>query len=560
MESGMDGETRTGGQMVIDILAANGIDRAYCVPGESYLGVLDAVREAGNSFTLHVCRQEGGAAYMAEAYACLTGRPGVCMVTRGPGACNAAIGIHTAEQEGVPMILLVGHTTTGTQGRAAFQEIGLAAFYGGMAKRVFVADRAEDIAGIMEEAVALSLSGRPGPVVVGLPEDIQLSPVPAFAPKPTEPAHAAPDAETLSEFAELLAAARAPLLLLGGMGWTGAARDQIAAFAGSLDLPTAVSFRRQDLIDNDHPCFVGSLGVGPDPGLVGYAEAADLLILLGGQLGEIETVRYQKLIDGGPERRLVHIAPDENMFGKVIEPSLTICTDVNSFCAALTVLDMETLPGWPDALAGLRAGYEAFHQPVDFPGRENPGTAVAAMSDLVPRDTVVTMGAGNYTHFVLRHHRYRAAHTLLGPVNAPMGSSIPAAIAAAQLYPGREVLAYAGDGCFLMNAQELVMAAKQNLRLTVIIFNNGLYGSIRMHQELHLPGRTIATDIDNPDFVEFAGSMNIPAMRIEHAGELTDAYRKLRGKHAGPVLIEMLTDPEISTPQATLEQIRKRAS
>ncbi len=560
MESGMDGETRTGGQMVIDILAANGIDRAYCVPGESYLGVLDAVREAGNSFTLHVCRQEGGAAYMAEAYACLTGRPGVCMVTRGPGACNAAIGIHTAEQEGVPMILLVGHISTGTEGRAAFQEIDLAAFYGGMAKRVFVADRAEDIAGIMEEAVALSLSGRPGPVVVGLPEDIQLSLVPAFAPKPAEPAHAQPEAGTLSEFAELLAAARAPLLLLGGMGWTAAARDQIAAFAESLGLPTAVSFRRQDLIDNDHPCFVGSLGVGPDPGLVGYAGAADLLIVLGGQVGEIETVRFQKLIDGGPGRRLVHIAPDESMFGKVVEPSLAICTDVNSFCAALTVLDMETLPGWPDALAGLRAGYEAFRRPVDFPGRENPGTAVAAMSDLVPRDTVVTMGAGNYTHFVLRHHRYHAAHTLLGPINAPMGSSIPAAIAAAQLYPGREVLAYAGDGCFLMNAQELVMAAKQNLRLTVIIFNNGLYGSIRMHQELNLPGRNIATDIDNPDFVEFAGSMNIPAVRIEHVDELTDAYRKLRGKHAGPVLIEMLTDPEISTPQATIEQIRKRAS
>ena len=555
----MSGETRTGGQVVVDFLLANGIDRAYCVPGESYLGVLDAVREAGNSFTLHVCRQEGGAAYMAEAYACLTGRPGVCMVTRGPGACNAAIGIHTAEQEGVPMILLVGHTTTGTERRVAFQEIDLAAFYGGMAKRVFVADRAEDIAGIMEEAVALSLSGRPGPVVVGLPEDIQLSPVPASAPKPAEPAHAAPDAETLSKFAELLAAARAPLLLLGGMGWKQMARDQLAAFAESLDLPTAVTFRRQDLIDNDHPCFVGSLGVGPDPNLVGYADTADLLIMLGGQVGEIETMRYQKLLEGKHERRFVHVAPDESMFGKVIDPDPAICTDVNSFCAALGDLRLSDPPGWSAHLTGLREGYEAYHKPVVFPGRENPGAAVAAMSDLVPPDTVVTMGAGNYTHFVLRHHRYRRAHTLLGPINAPMGSSVPAGIAAAQIYPDREVLAYAGDGCFLMNAQELVMAAKQQLRLTVIIFNNGLYGSIRMHQELNFPGQAIATDIDNPDFVEFAGSMDIPAHRIEHVDELTGAYKKLRSKHSGPILIEMLTDPDISTPQATVDQIRKRA-
>lgn len=555
----MTGETRTGGQIVVDILTANGIDRAYCVPGESYLGVLDAVREAGNTFDLHVCRHEGGAAYMAEAYACLTGKPGVCMVTRGPGACNATIGIHTAEQEGVPMILLVGHTTTGTEGRVAFQEIDLQALYGGMAKQVFIAEHAEDIAGIMEEAVALSLSGRPGPVVVGLPEDIQTSAVAAERPKPVEIERPAPEAAQLQQLGVLLAEAKAPLLLLGGMGWQDAARERIAAFAKILNLPTAVSFRRLDLIDNDHPCFVGSLGVGPDPGLVTYAGSADLLILLGGQVGEIETMRFQKLIEG-EERNVVHIAADRSMFGKVIEPDLAIQADVNAFCAALDDVAVDPAPDWSDQLADLRAGYEAYRKPVSFPGRKNPGDAVAALSDLVPADTVVTMGAGNYTHFVLRHHLFRSAHTLLGPINAPMGSSVPAAIAAAQLYPEREVLAYAGDGCFLMNAQELVMAAKQKLRLTVIIFNNGLYGSIRMHQEMNFPGQAIATDIDNPDFVAFADSMNIPAERIEHVHELTGAYRRLREKHAGPILIEMLTDPDITTPQATVEQIRQRTS
>lgn len=555
----MPDDTRTGGQLVVDALLANGIDRAYCVPGESYLGVLEAIREAGNSFQLNVCRQEGGAAYMAEAYACLTGKPGVCMVTRGPGACNASIGIHTAEQEGVPMLLLVGHTTTGTEGRVAFQEIDLQAMYGGMAKWVTVVPTAQQMADVMARALRIAMSGRPGPVVVGLPEDIQFDAVPAVNPASITLSHPAPSSSAMSEVSALIVAAERPLILLGGMKWTEAARQHLTEFADRLGLPVACSFRRQDLIDNDHPCYVGSLGVGPDPSLVGYVDDSDLLILIGGQIGEIETGRFQRLTESSLHRKVIHVVPDSEMLGRVLTPDLAITADPEDFCSALGDVTTKANDKWKRRLADLRASYETYRQPIQFSGHENPGDAVAAMSEQLPRDAVITLGAGNYTHFVLRHHIFREPNTLLGPINAPMGSSVPAAIAAAQHYPNREVIAYAGDGCFLMNAQELVMAAKQNLRLAVIIFNNGIYGSIRMHQELHYPGQPVATDLDNPDFVAFAASMGIPAVRIDSVHGLTDAYSDLRDRHAGPILIEMMTDPEVSTPQATIEQLQKRA-
>lgn len=554
----MTKDMRTGGQLVVDVLKANGIDRAYCVPGESYLGVLEAIREAGNSFQLHVCRQEGGAAYMAEAYACLTGKPGVCMVTRGPGACNASIGIHTAEQEGVPMILIVGYTTTGTEGRVAFQDIDLQAMYGGMAKWVTVASTADQIADIMTRAVRIATSGRPGPVVVGLPEDIQDHPVPSLAANVLAPAKSAPTESSMLAVQDLLDGAERPLVLLGGMKWSATARHDIAEFAERTGIPIAVSFRRQDLIDNDHPCYVGSLGVGPDPNLVKYTDISDLLLIVGGQIGEIETGRFQRLTDATPGRKVVHVAPDEEMLGRVLQPDLAIAAEAETFCAELSKLEVSKNDAWKSSLVDLRSSYEQYREPVTFPNRENPGDAVRAMSDLLPPDAVITLGAGNYTHFVLRHHIFHAPNTLLGPINAPMGSSVPAAIAAAQNDPSRDVIAYAGDGCFLMNAQELVMAAKQNLRLAVIIFNNGIYGSIRMHQELHYPGQPVATNLDNPDFVAFAGSMNIPAVRIESVHELANAYAQLRDANSGPIFIEMVTDPEISTPQATIEQLQGR--
>ncbi|MDA0241608.1 MAG: thiamine pyrophosphate-binding protein, partial [Proteobacteria bacterium] len=548
-------DTRTGGQLVVDALLTNGIDRAYCVPGESYLGVLEAIREAGNSFQLNVCRQEGGAAYMAEAYACLTGKPGVCMVTRGPGACNASIGIHTAEQEGVPMLLLVGHTTTGTEGRVAFQEIDLQGMYGGMAKWVTVVPSADHMADVMARAIRIAMSGRPGPVVIGLPEDIQFDAARAANLAPTTLPRPAPSTSAMSAFSALIGAAERPLLLLGGMKWTEAARHQISEFSSRLGIPVASSFRRQDLMDNDHPCYVGSLGVGPDPALVRYVDDSDLLILIGGQIGEIETGRFQRLTEATSGRKVVHVAPDGEMLGRVLTPDLAITADPAEFCLALDGVSTDSVGKWKIHLAELRASYETYRKPLEFSGHENPGHAVAALSDVLPPDTVITLGAGNYTHFVLRHHKFREPNTLLGPINAPMGSSVPAAIAAAQQYPDREVIAYAGDGCFLMNAQELVMAAKQNLRLAVIIFNNGIYGSIRMHQELHYPGQPVATDLDNPDFVAFAESMNIPAVRIDSVHDLTGAYRDLRDRHAGPILIEMMTDPEVSPPQATIGQL-----
>jgi len=540
---------RTVGQVVVDVIRAHGVRRAYCVPGESYLGVLEAVRELGSEFDLVVCRHEGGAAYMAEASGRLTGLPGVCMVTRGPGACNAAIGLHTAQHEGTPLILLVGEVTTGTQGRAAFQDIDLQSFYGGMAKKVFRVTHAREAATVMRQAFHLAMAGTPGPVVVGLPEDVQFESVPATSLLPRDCPATAPDDSAVARLLTKLRTAQRPLILVGGTQWTAQARTFLLDFAQRNHIPVASTFRRLDLMANTSPSYVGSIGVVTPPELSTYLAQSDLLLLLGGQLGEIETARYSRLTEPHESRYVVHVLPSAELQGLALQPNLAITSDMEPVCHALASAPVMQTPQWEQQCRSLKAAYENFLRPVQFAGRINPANAVELLSQTLPTDTIVTLGAGNYTHFVLRHHVFHCADSLLAPVCAPMGYSVPAAIAAAMEAPQREVVAYAGDGCFLMNAQELVTAAQRKLRLSVILLNNGIYGSIRMHQELKYPGRPIATDLHNPDFMAYATSMGIPARRVREPDQLVQAWKELRAIHQGPILIEMMTDPEIVAPQ-----------
>jgi acetolactate synthase-1/2/3 large subunit len=553
MNAATNTRSRTVGQVVIDTLRAYGVNRAYCVPGESYLGILEAVRELGDAFDLVVCRHEGGAAYMAEASGRMTGLPGVCMVTRGPGSCNATIGLHTALHEGTPLILLVGDVTTGTKGRVAFQDIDFGSTFGGVSKAVLQIDRADSAAGVMRQAFQVAMAGKPGPVVVAITEDVQFETVQATLPLVQWNEPMAPGLDAIAQLSQRLSQAHHPLFVVGGTKWTASARADLQAFAERFQVPVASTFRRLDLMDNACPNYVGSIGVVTPTELGTYLKECDLLVLMGGEFGEIETARYNRLTEVTADRYFVHAAPIMEEFGLVLQPNLAVTTDMGPLCRALVEMAPVTKASWAKKTQALRLAYEAFCQPVQFEGRINPAVAVEMISEFLPADAVITLGAGNYTHFALRHHQYRAAISLLAPICAPMGYSIPAAIAAALEAPDRDVVAYAGDGCFLMNAQELVTAVHRKLNLTVVLLNNGLYGSIRMHQELRYPGRPIATHLHNPDFQAYAAAFGLPSRQVREPKEVIAAWKELRKAHAGPILIEMLTDPAIISPQRIIE-------
>lgn len=551
----MSENTRTGGQLVVDALIAHGIDRVFCVPGESYLAVLDALHDVPDKIDVVVCRHEGGAAYMAEAYARQTGKPGICLVTRGPGSCNASIGVLTAWHEDTPLLLIVGHVTSGTEGLRAFQELDPRSAFAGMAKSIEVVEHADRIAEAMNDALTATMSGRPGPAVVALPEDIQFEQV-SIADRHVHPG-TTPSAgkEDVAAIAGVISSASKPLIWLGGSQWNAAARSALTRFAENFDLPVATTFRRQDLFDNDHPNYVGSIGVGPDPKLVAYVREADAILLLGGQLGEIETARYSHFVTKQKGKTFIHAAPAASIVETIGDPDITLVSDMASLCQALAQSPKPPTPAWSSDKQRLRDAYIDFSKPKDFGNKENPGTAVTQLCEALPGNTIVTAGAGTYTHFVLRHHKFTQPNTLLAPISAPMGYSVPAAIGAALAKPDTEILAYAGDGCFLMNAQELVVAASRNLRITFVILNNNMYGSVRMHQEMRYPHRPVATALENPDFLALANSMGLPARRINHVSELVPTQAEMRAQSNGPILIELLTDPEVITPQRTIDAL-----
>ena len=549
---------RTGGQVLVEELKRHGAELAFGVPGESFLAALDAfVDHPELSFI--TCRQEGGASMMAEAYGKLTGEPGICFVTRGPGATSASAGVHVAFQDSTPMILFIGQVARGMLEREAFQEIDYRRMYGQLAKWVAQIDDPERISEFVSRAFYTATSGRPGPVVLALPEDVLSGPC-------TAPAAAAyrrvdgiyPGPTQMTFFAELLASAKRPLVILGGGGWTAVTGAAVAAFAEAQNLPIACGFRRQDYFDNNHPNYVGDVGIGINPKLAERVAESDLLIALGPRLGEMTTGGYSLLDIPTPRQPLVHIHRDPEELGRVYQPVLAINASQHSFAEAAAQLPAVKKRPWDDWTAAARQDYLAHIQPPTTPGELQMGEVMLWLRDALPDDAIITNGAGNYTVWVHRFHQYKRYGTQLAPTAGSMGYGLPAAVAAKAVHPDRTVVCFAGDGCYLMHGQELATAMSYGLNIVVIVVNNNMYGTIRMHQERNYPGRVSGTDLTNPDFAAYAKAFGAYGETVRRSEEFPAAFERalVAGK---PAILELLIDPEAITPRESLSSIREKA-
>jgi acetolactate synthase-1/2/3 large subunit len=558
-------QQRTGGQMVADHLAANGIDAAFCVPGESFLAVLDALYEGPTR--LITCRHEASAANMAVAYGKLTGRPGVCLVTRGPGATQASVGVHTAAQDSAPMLLLVGQVGRGMRGREAFQELDVPAVFGPMAKWAAEATDPARLPELLARAVQVATSGRPGPVVLALPEDVLAVTARVADARPVRPAAPGVAPADLARLRELLGGARRPLVLAGGPGWTEAAAANLKAVAEAARLPVAVSFRSQDVLDNRSPSYVGDLGVGPNPALADRVRAADLLVAVGPRLGAITTGGYRLLEPPVPRQRLVHVHPGLAELGRLYRPDLAVNAPVAPFLAAWRSLPPVRGDAWASWTEAARANYQAWVRPWPGAGPGRPGAtagrpgvdlgqALAAMRERLPDDAVVASGAGNYAIWVHRYFQFRRHGTQLAPKSGAMGFGLPAALAAKVVHPRRPVVAVAGDGDFLMCAQELATAVQHGLDVVVLVVDNGRLGTIRMHQERTYPGRVVGTDLQNPDFAALAEAYGAAGERVEDTAAFPAAFE--RALAAGrPALLDLRVDPDTIAPGLELAALRR---
>ena len=550
--------TRNGGQILVDALRIHGVERAFCVPGESYLAALDALYDARDTIELIVCRQEGGAAYMAEAYGKLTGKPGICFVTRGPGASNAAVGVHTAFQDSTPMILFVGQVARDQVEREAFQEIDYRRMYGQMAKWVVQIDDAARIPELVSQAFHRAVNGRPGPVVVALPEDmltdrVDVSDVPAY-----KRVEASPSDEQMADFAALLEKAERPMIVAGGGGWTAKSVKALRAFSEAFNLPVAASFRCQDLLDNTHPNYAGDLGLAAGPKLVQRVKDCDLLISIGARLGEMTTGSYTLIDIPVPKQSLIHVHPGAEELGRVYYATLPINAAVGGFLAAANKLKPIAEPRWKQWTETAHADYLENLKHPETPGDVQMGDIMEWLREHLPADAIITTGAGNYSAWAHRFYQYRAFRTQLGPTNGSMGYGVPAAVAAKLTERDRMVVSFAGDGCFLMNGQELATAIQYDARVIFLVINNGMYGTIRMHQERHYPGRISGTHLSNPDFAALARSYGLHGETVEATAEFAPAFERCEA--AGkPALIEIRIDPEAITPKMSLTQIREQA-
>ena len=548
----------TGGQHVVRALREHGVDTVFGVPGESYLDVLDALYTERERIRLVSCRHEGAASFMAEAHGKLTGRPGVCMVTRGPGATNASIGVQTAFQDSTPLIVLVGQVGNDMVEREAFQEIDYRRMFGQFSKWVAQIDSAARVTEYMNRAFSVAMSGRPGPVVLALPEDMltELAAPQDCGTIQFPQAHPAPDA--MANMLALLADAQRPLMVVGGSGWTRAGLDSLARYAHQNGLPVACSFRRQDLYDNHHAQYVGEVGIGINPELADAVRNADVILAVGARLGEMVTGGYTLLQSPVPKQTLIHVLASPEELGRVYQPALKIQSGLNAFAdaaAALEPLDATPWRGWLD---GLRQSYLRYTEPpaTDLP--MDPARVIVALRETLDAHAILTNGAGNYSAWAHRYYRFSHPRSQLAPTSGAMGYGVPAAIAAKLRHPERQVVCLAGDGCFLMTSQELATVKQHRLAIVFIVFNNGMYGTIRMHQEVHYPGRTIGTDLSNPDFVAYAESFGVPAERVDSHESFAPALKRALDS-GSPYLIELSLDPEVITPRATLTSLRDKA-
>jgi acetolactate synthase I/II/III large subunit len=553
--------TRTAAQILVDALKIHGVEAAFCVPGESYLAVLDALYDAREAIRLIVARQDGGAAYMAEAYGKVTGKPGICFVTRGPGATNASIGVHTAHQDSTPMIVFIGQVPGEFADREAFQEIDYRQMFGPMVKWVAQIDRAERMHEYVSHAFHLATSGRPGPVVLALPEDMLTQTANVADVAPYQVVQASPSAADMGKLRELLARSLRPLVILGGTVWTPEACSDLQVFAENTGLPIAASFRFQDLIDNDHDHYVGDVGIGINPKLAARVREADVLLVVGARLGEMTTGAYTLIEPPLPKQKLVHVHAGAEELGRVYQGELLINSGMPQFAAALRNLKLEGT-AWKAWREQARADYVQWTQPAPIPGKVQYAEIVAWMREHLPRDAIVANGAGNFAGWISRFYRYPGLRTQVAPTNGSMGYGVPAGIAAKVAHPDRLVVSVNGDGDFLMNGQELATAVQYELPVIFIVVNNGMYGTIRMHQEREYPARVYATALTNPDFVALARAYGAHGDRVEETGAFAPAFEravKAAESSRKPALIELRIDPQAITTSTTLDAIRARA-
>ena len=546
---------RTGGELIVDVLEANGVERLYCVPGESYLAVLDALHDS--SIRTIVCRQEGGAAMMADCEGRLTGRPGICFVTRGPGATNAAPGLHVAMQDSIPLILFVGQVARKNREREGFQELDFRAVFGSLTKWTVEIDDAARIPELVTRAFSVALSGRPGPVVVALPEDMLRDKVPAIPLRPAVTVETGPDEAALDRLETMLSEARAPVMVLGGTRWNEDAARAAHAIAEAWQLPVACSFRRQMLFDHLHPNYAGDAGIGQNPKLSARIRAADLVLLVGGRLGEMPSADYTLLKSPFPDQRLVHVHADAGELGRVYQPALAIHATPAAFATAFARRKPAADPDRSAAVGAAHRDYLDWSTPPETgPGALHMGPIMTWLQSALPEDAIIANGAGNYSVWVHRYHRFRRFLTQAAPASGSMGYGTPAAVAAKAMFPQKTVIAFAGDGCFLMNGQEFATAVQYNLPIIVIVVNNGMYGTIRMHQEREYPGRVSGTDLVNPDFAALATAYGGHGETVTETRDFQAAFERCRAS-GKPALIELRIHPEALTPTRTLSQIRR---
>ncbi|MCA2014322.1 thiamine pyrophosphate-binding protein [Cereibacter sphaeroides] len=551
----MTGQTRNGGQLLVESLLALGAEKGFGVPGESYLAVLDALHDTKGRLDFINCRNEGGAAFMAAAWGKLTAKPGLCFVTRGPGATNASIGVHTAMQDSVPMILFVGQVGTDMKGREAFQELDYKAVFGTMAKWAVEIDDVARIPEILARAWTTALTGRPGPVVIALPEDMltdltDVAPLSAL-PRMAEPA---PTTETMEQVRAILSSARRPLLLMGGANWTTQGQADLKAFAEASDIPVVAAFRYQDQFDNFSSVFAGEAGVGMSASVRRLMTEADVILAVNVRFGEMTTDGYTLLNVPMPKQRLVHVHGSADELGKIYQPELGVQAGANAFAAALSPVQGP----WADWRAQARAEWEAGFDAPAQPSPVDMVIATAHLRDVLPADVILTNGAGNFTVWPNKFFKFGPDARLLGPQSGAMGYGVPAAIAAKVADPSRTVVCFAGDGDFQMNCQELATAAQYNAQPIILLLNNGIYGTIRAHQERHYPARVSGTDMINPDFVALAKAYGFHAEHVATTDDFPAAFDRALNSKTGAVL-NLDISPEALTPRQTLSQMRAAA-
>ncbi|MBT3238004.1 MAG: thiamine pyrophosphate-binding protein [Rhodospirillaceae bacterium] len=545
---------KNGGQLIADALAAHGVDTVFCVPGESYLEVLDGLYDHTNDIRVVSCRHEHGAANMAEAYGKLTGKPGICMVTRGPGACNASIGVHTAFQDSTPMVLLIGQVARPHLGREAFQEVDFGQMFGPLVKRVEQIETAAGASDAIGRAMHDAVSGRPGPVVLSLPEDMLRETAPEAEFTPLAADFESPSAGDMERFHHMVGDCERPLMLVGGGGWTDKARADIVTYAEANAIPVCCSFRRQDIFDNTHDNFAGEMGIAPNPLLIKRMAAADLIIVVGARLGEMTTQGYTLLDEPKPTQEFIHIHTDAGELGRVYTPDLGIASAMEVFAEDASKLVPTVSAHRKEWLTSARQDYIQGRVPSPYEGALDLGHVMAELDDLLGNNAIVTVDAGNCSGWPQRFLTYGGGRRLLGPTSGAMGYGVPAAIAAKLHNPDHIVVGCVGDGCFGMTGQELTTAVAEGATPIILIFNNGMYGTIRLHQERRHPGRVIATDLLNPDYAAVARASGAFGETIEKTEDFRPAFE--RALRSGlPAVLDLRMDPNVISTRTTLSEV-----